>query len=405
MNSALLCRSAIIRHMTPTRPVVAAAKRTMFGKNRGALSGIRPDDLLALSLRELAGSIPGLDLTRVDDIVMGDANGAGEDNRNVARMGALLADFPVTIPGVTLNRLCGSGGEAIVQASRAVHSGDMDIVIAGGVESMSRAPFVLPKSDKPLDASMKLEQTTVGWRMVNPAFPKNWTDSLGECAQRSAQELGIGRQEQDEWSVRSHELASAAWDRGVHDGFAFSVNDLTRDESIRPTTTLETLGALKPAFTADGTVTAGNSSPINDGSVAALITREEIAKALNLDSFASIVSSAVVAVEPDRFANAPVPAMHKLLQRNNLTFSDIDLFEINEAFAAMVLTVLREEPRIDVSKVNPNGGAIAMGHPVGASAARVVVDAARNLHARGGGRAIATACIGVGLGIAILLEA
>lgn len=405
MNSALLCRSAIIRHMTPTRPVVAAAKRTMFGKNRGALSGIRPDDLLALSLRELAGSIPGLDLTRVDDIVMGDANGAGEDNRNVARMGALLADFPVTIPGVTLNRLCGSGGEAIVQASRAVHSGDMDIVIAGGVESMSRAPFVLPKSDKPLDASMKLEQTTVGWRMVNPAFPKNWTDSLGECAQRSAQELGIGRQEQDEWSVRSHELASAAWDRGVHDGFAFSVNNLTRDESIRPTTTLETLGALKPAFTADGTVTAGNSSPINDGSVAALITREEIAKALNLDSFASIVSSAVVAVEPDRFANAPVPAMHKLLQRNNLNFSDIDLFEINEAFAAMVLTVLREEPRIDVSKVNPNGGAIAMGHPVGASAARVVVDAARNLHARGGGRAIATACIGVGLGIAILLEA
>ncbi|MGB4324861.1 MAG: thiolase family protein [Candidatus Nanopelagicales bacterium] len=391
--------------MTPTRPVVAAAKRTMFGKNRGALSGIRPDDLLALSLRELAGSIPGLDLARVDDIVMGDANGAGEDNRNVARMGALLADFPVTIPGVTLNRLCGSGGEAIVQASRAVHSGDMDIVIAGGVESMSRAPFVLPKSDKPLDASMKLEQTTVGWRMINPAFPKNWTDSLGECAQRSAQELGIGRQEQDEWSVRSHELASAAWDRGVHDGFAFSVNDLTRDESIRPTTTLETLGALKPAFTADGTVTAGNSSPINDGSVAALITREEIAKALNLDSFASIVSSAVVAVEPDRFANAPVPAMHKLLQRNNLNFSDIDLFEINEAFAAMVLTVLREEPRIDVSKVNPNGGAIAMGHPVGASAARVVVDAARNLHARGGGRAIATACIGVGLGIAILLEA
>jgi len=405
MNSALLCRSAIIRHMTPTRPVVAAAKRTMFGKNRGALSGIRPDDLLALSLRELAGSIPSLDLSQVDDIVMGDANGAGEDNRNVARMGALLADFPVTIPGVTLNRLCGSGGEAIVQASRAVHSGDMDIVIAGGVESMSRAPFVLPKSDKPLDASMKLEQTTVGWRMVNPAFPKNWTDSLGECAQRSAQELGIGRQEQDEWSVRSHELASAAWDRGVHDGFAFSVNNLTRDESIRPTTTLETLGALKPAFTADGTVTAGNSSPINDGSVAALITREEIAKALNLDSFASIVSSAVVAVEPDRFANAPVPAMHKLLQRNNLTFSDIDLFEINEAFAAMVLTVLREEPRIDVSKVNPNGGAIAMGHPVGASAARVVVDAARNLHARGGGRAIATACIGVGLGIAILLEA
>jgi acetyl-CoA acetyltransferase family protein len=391
--------------MTPNRPVVAAAKRTMFGKNRGALSGIRPDDLLALSLRELAASIPELELARVDDIVMGDANGAGEDNRNVARMGALLADFPVTIPGVTLNRLCGSGGEAIVQASRAVHVGDMDIVIAGGVESMSRAPFVLPKSDKTLDASMKLEQTTVGWRMINPAFPKHWTDSLGECAQRSARELGIGREEQDEWSVRSHELATAAWDRGVHDGFAFSVNGLTRDESIRPATTLETLGGLKPAFTTDGTVTAGNSSPINDGSVAALITREDIARDLKLDSYASIVSSAIVAVEPDRFANAPVPAMHKLLQRNNLTFDDIDLFEINEAFAAMVLTVLKEEPRINISKVNPNGGSIAMGHPVGASAARVLVDAARNLHARGGGRAIATACIGVGLGIAILLEA
>jgi acetyl-CoA acetyltransferase family protein len=405
LNSALPCRSAIIRHMTSNRPVVAAAKRTMFGKNRGALSGIRPDDLLALSLRELAASIPDLELTRIDDIVMGDSNGAGEDNRNVARMGALLADFPVTIPGVTLNRLCGSGGEAIVQAARAVHVGDMDIVIAGGVESMSRAPFVLPKSDKPLDAAMKLEQTTVGWRMINPAFPKHWTDSLGECAQRSAQELGIGRQEQDEWSVRSHELAATAWARGIHDGFAFSVNGLSSDESIRPATTLETLGALKPAFTKDGTVTAGNSSPINDGSVAALITRADIARELKLDSFASIVSSAIVAVEPDRFANAPVPAMHKLLQRNNLTFDDIDLFEINEAFAAMVLTVLKEEPRIDLSKVNPNGGSIAMGHPVGASAARVLVDAARNLHARGGGRAIATACIGVGLGIAILLEA
>jgi acetyl-CoA acyltransferase len=391
--------------MTLNRPVIAAAKRTMFGKNRGALSKIRPDDLLALSLRELATSIPDLELTRIDDVVMGDANGAGEDNRNVARMGALLADFPVTIPGVTLNRLCGSGGEAIVQAARAVHAGDMDIVIAGGVESMSRAPFVLPKSDKPLDAAMKLEQTTVGWRMINPAFPKHWTDSLGECAQRSAQEFGIGRQEQDEWSVRSHELTAAAWARGVHDGFAFSVNGLTRDESIRPDTTLETLGVLKPAFTNDGTVTAGNSSPINDGSVAALITREDIARDLKLDSLASIVSSVIVAVEPDRFANAPVPAMHKLLQRNNLTFEDIDLFEINEAFAAMVLTVLKGEPRIDISKVNPNGGAIAIGHPVGASAARVLVDAARNLHARGGGRAIATACIGVGLGIAILLEA
>ena len=391
--------------MTDARPVVAAAKRTVFGKNRGSLSGIRPDDLLALSLKELAESVPALDLSRIDDVVMGDANGAGEDNRNVARMGSLLAGFPVSVPGVTLNRLCGSGGEAIVQASRAVFTGDMDIVIAGGVESMSRAPFVLPKPEKPLDSGMKLEQTTVGWRMVNPEFPQQWTDSLGECAQRSASELGIGRIEQDEWSVRSHELAEAAWDKGVHSGFAFSVNGLTRDESIRPGTTMQTLGALKAAFTTDGTVTAGNSSPINDGSVAALITRPALAADLQLIPLATIVSSVVVAVEPDRFANAPVPAMHKLLQRNNLTFDDIDLFEINEAFAAMLLTVLKEEPRINLSTVNPHGGSIAMGHPVGASAARVVVDAARNLQQRGGGRAIATACIGVGLGIAILLEA
>ncbi|MEY2989379.1 MAG: acetyl-CoA acyltransferase, partial [Actinomycetota bacterium] len=220
--------------MAEPRPVIAAARRTVFGKYRGGLSTIRPDDLLGLALAELRDGVPRLDPALIDDVIMGDANGAGEDNRNVARMGALLAGFPVSVPGVTLNRLCGSGAEAIVQAARAVRAGDMDAVIAGGVESMSRAPYVLPKSDTPLDPKVSLQQTTVGWRMVNSKFPSHWTDSLGECAQRSAEDRGIGRTAQDEWAARSHELADAAWTAGVHDDFAFAVAGVARDESIRP---------------------------------------------------------------------------------------------------------------------------------------------------------------------------
>lgn len=390
--------------MQPRYPVIASARRTVFGKYRGGLSGIRPDDLLGRVLEELTEAVPALDLSAVDDVIMGDANGAGEDNRNVARMGALLAGFPDSVPGVTLNRLCGSGAEALVQAVRAVRAGDMDIVIAGGVESMSRAPYVLPKSDQPLDPKVRLEQTTVGWRMINPAFPSHWTDSLGACAQRSADQRGIERAAQDEWAVRSHELADAAWRDGLHDGFAFAVDDVVRDESIRPGTSMASLAKLAPAFTADGSVTAGNASPVNDGAVAALITQAEVASDLGLEPVGRIMASAVVAVAPDEFARAPVPAMHKLLRRAGLDFSDIDLFEINEAFAAMVLTVLHDEPKIPVDRVNLHGGAIAIGHPVGASAARVVIDAARHLQRRGGGRAIATACIGVGLGIAVLVE-
>ena len=251
---------------------------------------------------------------------------------------------------------------------------------------------------------MRLEQTTVGWRMVNPAFPKHWTDSLGECAQRSADARGIGRTAQDEWAVRSHERAAAAWASGLHDGFVFPLHGVTMDESVRPGTTMETLGALKPAFMKDGTVTAGNSSPINDGSVATLITTDETAAELGLEPLALIRGAVVVATEPDDFASAPVPAMRRLLAREGLSFSDISRFEINEAFAAMVLTVLHDLPEIPVEKVNPDGGAIAIGHPVGASAARVIVDTARGLRRTGGGLGIATACIGVGLGIAVLVE-
>jgi len=400
---ALTCRSTIIRYMTGA--VLVDARRSVFGRNRGGLSHLRPDDLLATVLTDLVAAHPGLDPARIDDIVMGDANGAGEDNRNVARMSALLAGLPVSVPGVTLNRLCGSGAEAIVQAARAIRAQDAEIIVAGGVESMSRAPLVVRREDLPLGPDTPAAQTTVGWRLVNPRFPSHWTDSLGACAERSAHELGITREEQDEWALRSHELAASAWHDGVFDGFAIPVADLTQDEPIRADTTLEKLAELKPAFTPDGTVTAGNSSPITDGAVAALLTSEDVAAELGAEPIAHIRASAVVAVEPDRFANAPVPAMRKLLARTGLSYSDIDVFEINEAFAAMVLTVLREADEIDVAKVNPHGGAIAIGHPVGASAARVIVDTARDLRSRGGGLGIATACIGVGLGIAVLVEA
>ncbi len=386
------------------RPVIAAAQRTVFGRNRGGLSAIRPDDLLGRTLESLLAQAPDLDPARIDDVVMGDANGAGEDNRNVARMGALLAGLPTTVPGVTLNRLCGSGAEAMVQAARAVRSGDMDIVIAGGVESMSRAPYVLPKPDRALDPGMGLEQTTVVWRMINPRFPQHWTRSLGACAETTAARRNITRDAQDAWALRSHQRVAAAWAHGLHDGFAFSVDGVLRDECIREDASLESLAALKPAFTPDGSVTAGNSSPINDGAVAALIVDEAVAGDLGLEPIGAILGAAVIAGEPDDFAAAPVPAIRKLLARTGHSLEQIDLVEINEAFAAVVLTVLHDMPDLDPQIVNVNGGAIAIGHPVGASAARVVVDACRELQRRGGGLGIASACIGVGLGIAILVE-
>lgn len=394
--------------MSERRAVLAAAVRTPFGKNRGGLSGIRPDDLLGTAIAALVERAPGLDPATIDDVVMGDANQAGEDNRNVARMGALLAGLPVTVPGVSLNRLCGSGAEAIVQAARAVRAGDADRIVAGGVEVMSRAPYVVRKADydgfEGPASELPVHQTTVGWRLVNERFPAHWTDSLGSCAQRGADARGIGRVEQDEWAVRSHERVAAAWDAGFHDGFVVPVAGVTVDESLRRGTSMEALAALKPAFTPDGTVTAGNSSPVNDGAVATLVTTDAGARELGLEPIAVIRGAAVVATEPDDFASAPVPAMRKLLAREGLSFADIDRFEVNEAFAAMVLTVLHDLPEIPREKVNPDGGAIAIGHPVGASAARVIVDTARGLRRTGGHLGIATACIGVGLGIAVLVE-
>lgn len=385
------------------------AVRTPFGKHRGGLSGIRTDDLAALPLAALLARHPGLDADEIDDVILGDSNGAGEDNRNVARMAALLAGLPPTVPGVTVNRLCGSGGEAIIQAARAVRAGDAEVVVAGGVESMSRAPFVMPRPEVAFPGRVELLSTQVGWRMVNPKFPDRWTASLGACAEAVAAEYGIDRQAQDEWALRSHERAAQAWDKGLHDDFVVSAGEVTRDESIRPDTSAEALAALKPAFSRDGAVTAGNSSPINDGAVAALVGPAALAEQLEVAPLGRIVTSAVVGVEPHRFSVAPVPAIARVLARAGLSPADIGVWEINEAFAAMVLSCLHELPEaiggpIDPALVNPNGGAIAIGHPLGASAPRVIVDVCRELRRRGGGYGVAAACIGVGQGIAVVLH-
>ncbi|HKA69218.1 MAG TPA: thiolase family protein [Actinomycetes bacterium] len=381
-----------------------AAVRTPFGRYRGGLSHIRTDDLAALPIAELVRRIPALDPARLDDVVLGDTNGAGEDNRNVARMAALLAGLPVTVPGVTVNRLCGSGAEALVHAARSIRTEDATLVLAGGVEGMSRAPFVLPRPDEFLPRRMDMYASTVGWRMVNERFPARWTRSLGECAESIAAEYRIGRAEQDAWALRSHQRAHAAWKDGRHADYVMPVGELHMDESIRPDTSAAALAALAPAFTPDGAVTAGNSSPLNDGAIAVLIGSREAAAELGLQPIGRLVASAVVATEPDRFSIAPVGAIEKVLAKTGRTFAELDLAEINEAFAAMVLSCLHDLPDLDPQRLNVHGGAIAYGHPLGASAARVVVDLCRELGRRGGGLGVAAACIGVGLGIAILCE-
>jgi len=391
--------------MTEIRDVfILDAVRTPFGRYRGGLSGIRTDDLAALPIAELVRRNESLAPAAVDDVYYGNTNGAGEENRNVARMAALLSGLPVTVPGVTLNRLCASGAEAMIQAGRAIATGDASVVIAGGVEGMSRAPNVLPKATEFLQRRQEIFQTTVGWRMVNPKFPADWTDSLGGCAERVADELGIGRKEQDEWAARSHQLAHAGWERGVHDGFVMPVEGVARDEAIRPDSTFETLSALRPAFTKEGTVTAGNSSPINDGAIACLLGGTQTVEELGLEPIGQVLGSATVAVEPDRFSIAPVPAIRQVLARAGLSTADVDLWEVNEAFAAMVLSTLHHLPEVERDRVNVNGGAIAIGHPLGASAPRIIVDLCRELRRRGGGIGVAAACIGVGQGQAVLVR-
>jgi acetyl-CoA acetyltransferase family protein len=387
---------------------VLDAVRTPIGRYNGALAGVRPDDLAAHAIRSLVQRSPELDPARIDDVFFGDANGAGEDNRNVARMASLLAGLPTSVPGVTLNRLCGSGMEALIAANRAVAVGDVSLAIAGGVESMTRAPWVLLKPAKGFPAGPEtLHSTTLGWRMVNPAMPGDWTVSLGECTELLAEKYGITRQAQDEYALASHQRAAAAWDAGVYSAevAAYPGVELSRDESIRADTSLAALAKLAPAFRPDGTVTAGNSSPLNDGSAALLIGDEAGAEAAGREPLARIVSRAVAAVDPQFFGIGPVEAARTALARAGIGWGDLAMVELNEAFAAQALACLADWPELDPAIVNIHGGAVALGHPLGCSGARIVSHLAHQLRARGGGYGLAAICIGVGQGLAIVLHA
>ncbi|WP_433528086.1 thiolase family protein [Micromonospora sp. CA-263727] len=392
-----------------TRDVyVLDAVRTPIGRYGGGLAGVRPDDLAAHVLREIVTRNPGLDPARIDDVLLGNANGAGEENRDVARMAVLLAGLPPSVPGATVNRLCGSGLEAVIGASRAIALGDASICLAGGVESMSRAPWVLAKPEQgyPRGHEM-LHSTTLGWRLVNPRMPERWTVPLGEGAEILAERYGITRDAQDEFALRSHQLADRAWQDG---GYADEVallpdTDVARDESIRPTSTLEALGRLKPVFRPDGTVTAGNSSPLNDGASVLLLADAAGAESIGRAPLARVVSRAVTAIEPHLFGVGPVAAAEEALRRAGLGWSDLDVVELNEAFAAQSLACLAQWPDLDPKIVNPQGGAISLGHPLGSSGSRILGSLAWQLHRRGGGRGLAAICIGVGQGLAVVLEA
>lgn len=380
--------------------------RTPIGRFGKSLAGVRPDDLAAHVLRELIARHPELDPARIDDVILGDANAAGEDNRDVARMAALLAGLPTSVPGVTVNRLCGSGMESAIQASRAVECGDADLVVAGGVESMSRAPWVLLKPERTYPAAPEtLHSTTLGWRMINPAMPDEWTVPLGETAEILADRYDITREQQDAFAVRSHRLAAAAWDAGFYDDEVAPVpgTTLTRDEGIRADASTDALAALKPAFRPPGvgTVTAGNSSPLNDGAAALFIGREG---ALDGEPLARILSRAVAGNDPHVFGIAPVEAANRALARAGKTWAEVDLVELNEAFAAQSLACLKLWPELDPAIVNVDGGAIAIGHPLGASGSRILLHLARALERRGGGVGVAAICIGVGQGLAVVLE-
>jgi acetyl-CoA acetyltransferase family protein len=389
---------------------VLDAIRTPFGRYGGGLAGVRPDDLAAHVVREIAARSPQLDPAAIDDAILGNANGAGEENRDVARMAALLAGLPTSVPGVTVNRLCASSLEAAIQAARAVECGDASLVLSGGVESMSRAPWVLPKPEKGFPrGDATLCSTTLGWRLVNPRMPERWTISLGESTERLAARYGIAREAQDAFAVRSHQLAAAAWDGGFYDDWVVPVpdTDLTRDEIMRPDTSLEALAKLKPAFRRaedGGTVTAGNASALNDGAAAVLIGDERAAAAIGRAPLARIAGRGVSGVDPDVFGIGPVQAVERALRAAGIGWDDVTVLELNEAFAAQSLACLAAWPDLDPERVNVNGGAIAIGHPLGASGARVLATCAHELRRRGGGWGVATLCIGVGQGLAVVLE-
>ena len=388
---------------------VLDAVRTPFGRYGGALAGERPDDLAALVVKTIVERSPDLDPAAIDDVVMGNANGAGEENRNVARMAVLLAGLPTSVPGATVNRLCASSLEAAIGASRAVECGDASLVLAGGVESMTRAPWVVPKPARGFPRGDEtMASTTLGWRLVNPEMPERWTISLGESTEGLADRYGITREAQDAFAVRSHRRAAAAWDGGFYDDWVVGVPgvELARDEIMRPDTSPEALAKLKPAFRREGgTVTAGNSSALNDGAAAVLIGDERAAAAIGRKPLARIAGRGVSGVDPDVFGIGPVEAVNRALKQAGIGWSDVSVLELNEAFAAQSLACLAEWPELDPERVNVNGGAIALGHPLGASGARVLASCAYELRRRGGGWGVATLCIGVGQGLAVVLEA
>jgi acetyl-CoA acetyltransferase family protein len=379
------------------------AVRTPFGKYGGALAKVRPDDLAAHVVTELLARNAELDPAEIDEVIFGDANQAGEDNRDVARMAILLAGLPTSVPGTTVNRLCGSSLDAAMAASRMIETGDARVVLVGGVESMSRAPGILLKPERAFPStSMTVHSSTLGWRIVNPKMPSQWSISLGESTEKLVGIHQVSREDQDAFAARSHRLTAQAWDGGFYDNWVIAVpgTELARDESLRPDSSPEKLATLKPAFVAGGSVTAGNASPLNDGAGALLIGDSTLPG----EPLARIVSRGMHAVDPDIFGIAPVEAANQALARAGISWSDVAVVELNEAFAGQSLACVRSWPELDPDRVNPNGGAIAIGHPLGASGARILAGLAYELRQRGGGYGVAAICIGVGQGLAVVLE-
>ncbi|MCG9515252.1 3-oxoadipyl-CoA thiolase [Acinetobacter pittii] len=401
--------------MTLKNAYIIDAIRTPFGRYAGGLAPVRADDLGAVPINALIQRNPNVDWEQVDDVIYGCANQAGEDNRNVGRMSALLAGLPYQVPATTINRLCGSSLDAIAIAARAIKAGEANLVIAGGVESMSRAPYVMGKSDSAFGRSQKIEDTTMGWRFINPKLKELYgVDTMPQTAENVAEQFNVNRADQDQFALVSQQRTASAQAKGFFSKEIVAVEIPQRkgdavvidtDEHPRASTTLEGLSKLKPVVKADGTVTAGNASGINDGAAALLIASDEAVQAYNLKPRAKIIASTAVGVEPRIMGFAPAPAIKKLLKQANLTLDQMDVIELNEAFAAQALAVTRDLGLPDDSnKVNPNGGAIALGHPLGASGARLVTTALNQLEQKNGRYALCSMCIGVGQGIALIIE-
>ena len=388
---------------------IAAARRTPIGKLRGGLSTVRPDDLAAEVIRDLVAGLPNLDPAEIEDVYWGNANGAGEENRNVARMAVLLAGLPDSVPGASLNRLCASGMEAFTVAARTIAAGEADILLAGGVETMSRAPFVVPRPDDALPNKMEMVDTRLGWRLVNPKMRElHGLLSMGETAEEVAERYNVPRERQDAFALRSHQRAAAAWDAGHFDAEVLAIttpsgNVVSRDECIRADTSLEKLAALKPVFRKGGSVTAGNSSPMNDGAAGLVLASEAGLARLGVEPLARYVAGASAGVHPDIMGVGPIPAVGRVLGRSGWKIGDVQTAELNEAFAAQALAVM-DGIGIDPELVNPSGGAIAIGHPLGGSGARIVTTLIHRMRREGLRRGLATMCVGVGQGTAVLIE-